>query len=735
MKMRMLAIGLLLSTTLVILAQNGRDLYQQAVGKEQLGNYEAAIKIYERIVGDFPRDRPLVAKALVHLGVCYENLRGAEARKYYEQVISKYGDQPDMAAEAHRRLNALSVGGGPDALTQRLVATGDDAASDAFVTADGRFLVRPHWETGDLAVRDLTARETKRLNVKTGSWEESDGFVEAAITSPDQRWIAYLWFPSAPPFDYELRIMPNESGGRPRVLIAKNPEFGYFEPAGWSADGKSILVIASRKDRSRELVWVSRDDGAIQSLRFLGWRIMPGRPPSVSPDGQYIAYSALAEDPGKPPTPSYLRAPGAPPDPQHIYILRADGSQPETELVKGANINENPVWTPDGKRILFVSNRSGSFALWSAGIENGKAVDSPSLVRANITGRITPIGMTRAGSFYYIPEGANGAGTDIFLAELDPSNGKVRGPIVRPVENLVDWNRSPAWSPDRKFIAFKRRRPGNDPNPDAFDLVVHDLDAGVDRTFTDSRLDGGPPVWFHDGKSVLTWRNYDVRPLSRVDIQTGALRSVEAMAHATLPTGRNGPMALSSDDKTLYLAVGDPTVRDPKESANPRLPEWSIVSFDLATGEQKQVWTSGGPLAGGQRALGFALSPDGRSIAITLRRSEWKETRLIRVDIGGSNSRELASSVAPGMVAWTPDGSGIFYVADAPEQPRLMRIPADGGKPEFTGIAIRSAGHFSVSPDGARIAFSDSTSAGAALWAVDNLTSLWATTNKGGSVN
>jgi Tol biopolymer transport system component len=723
MKIRILAIGLLFSMTLLVLAQSGQDLFQRALGKEQLGDYQPAIEIYERIVQNYGRDRALVAKALVHLGRCYESVLGTQARKYYTEVIDKYPDQLDMVADARRRLNALNTDRSSDELRQHLVATGDDADRDAFITPDGRFLVRSDGDTNGVAVRDLVAHETKQLNVRSGT-EESNGTIELAMPSPDLRWIVYLQHSST---GNELRIMSNETGGKARVLIAKNREYNHFEPAGWSADGKRILVTGVKADQSWELAWVSRDGGEIQPLKFLGWRLsFDRRPPSISPDGKYIAYSALAEDPGKIQTPNYLRAPGTMPDPQHIYVLRADGSEPETELVKGANINENPVWTPDGKRILFVSNRSGSFALWSVGVENGKALESPSIVRANIPGRITPIGLTLAGSFYYIPERANSPGNDIFLAQIDPNDGKLRGTVTRLLDNFVDSNRSPAWSPDGKFVAFKRRRPGNDPTPDPFDLVVHDLNSGIETKFPDTRLDGAPPVWLHDGKGLLTRRNYDVRPISLVDLRTGAMRSVEAIAHATLPLNSAGPIALSPDDKTLYLALRGGLLRDPKESTNARQPNWSIVSFDLVTGEQKQVWTSGSPLTG---SLDFAVSPDGRSFALTFRRGEWTDTHLLRVDIDGSNPSELASSVSSfGTLAWTPNGRGIFYAAPGKDQFQLMRIPAEGGRPEFTGLTLGAGSHaLSVSPDGTRILYSDSTSTGDALWAIDNLSSLWAT--------
>ena len=57
--------------------------------------------------------------------------------------------------------------------------------------------------------------------------------------------------------------------------------------------------------------------------------------------------------------------------------MAADGSS-ETEIVKTAGINTSPVWTPDGKHILFTSDRSGRMDLWSVAVQNGKAIGSPS---------------------------------------------------------------------------------------------------------------------------------------------------------------------------------------------------------------------------------------------------------------------------------------------------------------------------------------------------------------------
>src|SRR5437660_12835582 len=105
-----------------VLAQNGNDLFQQALVKERTeGNLTEAIKLYQTIVQKYGADRKLAAKALFQIGQAYEKLGNAEARKAYERVAREFADQKEVAADASRRLTALSGSRSPDALTARLV--------------------------------------------------------------------------------------------------------------------------------------------------------------------------------------------------------------------------------------------------------------------------------------------------------------------------------------------------------------------------------------------------------------------------------------------------------------------------------------------------------------------------------------------------------------------------------------------------------------------------------------
>src|SRR4029077_17089584 len=88
--------------------------YAQALVRQTAnGDIHGAIQIYERIVRDFSSNRPLVARALVQLGKCYESLGQARSREYFERAVGKYADQADVVAEARTRLAAGAKGKTP----------------------------------------------------------------------------------------------------------------------------------------------------------------------------------------------------------------------------------------------------------------------------------------------------------------------------------------------------------------------------------------------------------------------------------------------------------------------------------------------------------------------------------------------------------------------------------------------------------------------------------------------
>lgn len=583
------------------------------------------------------------------------------------------------------RPQAASAKDGP--IAKRLVCS-DCSYGDGRLSTDGRWMVFPDWSTGDLAIRDISSGKDRRLMVKAGGYEASDAEVHAAILSPDRRQILYYWWTGNGDDRFQLRLMPNEPGAKSRVLV----EGSQYWPLDWFPDGKSALISLGRPDRTSQLASISISDGAVKVLKPLEWRLaMTGLDPRLSPDGRYIVYAARAVNPSK--------YPPAPSDPRdvHIYLMTSDGSR-ETEIVKTAGRNNNPIWTPDGRHILFTSDRSGRPDLWSIAVQDGKAAGEASLVSAEI-GDVWPIGMaggslyythTQQGDYVHIVEAATGGGTH----ETDMFNGF--------------W---PAWSLDGKLVAFQRHHPGG--AADDYDLVIHALETGEERMplagFGTTSL--APPIWFHDSASIMTGVRHNGQPaaLYRIDLKTGSIKE--------MPAGGIGPLA--PDDKTLYVVQpgdGKPPVR--------------LVAFDLSTGQERVLLASLPERAPMVTGPSIDLSPDGKTLAlgwVDPIAGENRRVHIATISVDGSGFREVFRDdklpLAPLALKWGRDGRSILMKqsnTDGAGGRGVIRIPAGGGSPALAFPARPVLRGFDVGPDGSHYAYSTNEFV-EELWALDNL--------------
>jgi len=156
-------------------------------------------------------------------------------------------------------------------------------------------------------------------------------------------------------------------------------------------------------------------------------------------------------------------------------------------------------------------------------------------------------------------------------------------------------------------------------------------------------------------------------------------------------------VALASPKRTLWhLRLAD----SPAEVlAAARIPLTSNIGFSprlgpnyllyvSATGMSESIWKlandgTGTELWSGQGARVFggpAISPDGRSIAFSVRQHEQALLYVMRVD--GTNARIVTDSLdLQGAPAWSPDGQSITSAANDHGVPHLFRIPVDGRSP------------------------------------------------------
>ena len=89
--------------------QSAEQLYKSGLYEEEVGgDLQKAIGIYQEILKRFPDSREVAAKALLHIGLCYEKLGNQEALKAYQRLIADYPGQKEEVALAKERLAGLA---------------------------------------------------------------------------------------------------------------------------------------------------------------------------------------------------------------------------------------------------------------------------------------------------------------------------------------------------------------------------------------------------------------------------------------------------------------------------------------------------------------------------------------------------------------------------------------------------------------------------------------------------
>lgn len=415
----------------------------------------------------------------------------------------------------------------PEELTIRKVSAG----SGSSVSPDGRYVT--FTDEHNLAVRDLFTGKTRRLTEK-GSIE-TRFFADHSVFSPDGKQIAYEWFNENKTWD--LRLIGLDGSG-PRVLAHRDNGDDIY-PCGWSPDGKRILEgflrMAGPGSLTGEIAFVSVADGTVKVIKpaheTYGSTIMGM---NLSPDGRYIAYHAAAAGCSKQ---------------NDLFLLSSDGSRDAPLFEHPAN-DRSPVWTPDGKRILFISDRAGSPGFWMIDVVDGKSRGEPRLVKADIGDIDKGLGFTRQGTHYYALSVSMG---DIYVSDLNPATGKIQGkPEV--LANRYARKLEPAWSPDGQHLAFFRRTGPDSWAPGWRTVFIRNNQTGEERELANNLILYGWARWFPDGRSLLVSGSQEGdRGINfyRVDVKTGEtslLMKREGGAGSYWP-------GLSADGKTIFFHV------------------------------------------------------------------------------------------------------------------------------------------------------------------------------------
>ena len=108
--MKPFCIAIILVTTLLavntysLVAQTPEQLYQKGLGKEEgEGALLDAISLYTQVADNSNASISLQAKALLHIGMCYEKLGMKEAVKAYQRLVNNYPAQKNEVCICQRK--------------------------------------------------------------------------------------------------------------------------------------------------------------------------------------------------------------------------------------------------------------------------------------------------------------------------------------------------------------------------------------------------------------------------------------------------------------------------------------------------------------------------------------------------------------------------------------------------------------------------------------------------------
>jgi Tol biopolymer transport system component len=262
----------------------------------------------------------------------------------------------------------------------------------------------------------------------------------------------------------EIYVM--DSNGENQTNLTNGPGED-FSPA-WSPDGKQIVFTSGRDGSDQIYVMDANGFGQVRITSKPGYNERP----AWSPDGKRIAF--LSDRDGITPNDDVVMK-------EEIYIMDANGSNFK-RVTYDLNFYHTVSWSPDGTQLIAcVGNRTtaGTYLFNTVDILNLNDA-SQVILNQHMPGNCDPVWSPNGKQILFT---SNREGfSNIYIMNGDGANQ------IALTEDTYQ-NIDPSWSPDGKHIVFASRREGN------YNIYIMDSDGSNVFRLTNNLYDNYSPVW------------------------------------------------------------------------------------------------------------------------------------------------------------------------------------------------------------------------------------------------
>jgi Tol biopolymer transport system component len=358
-----------------------------------------------------------------------------------------------------------------------------------------------------------------------------------------------------------------------------------------------------------------------------------------------------------------------------IWTMPATGGA-MTRITDVFNDARQPMWSPDGRTIIFFAYRDGGYDIWAI---NPDGSNQRKLTWGTFDDR-EPIYSHDGTRIAFSSDRGSALGSDYNIFVLDTRSGEIKQITRTPSEDYM-----PTWSPDDSEIAFASNRDNTE------GLWAVNVASGVERkvrSVAGGRVDA--PSWGPGGQLLY---HVTANNQTRYEIDGQAV------------TGTENVFAFRASwaSASEYLYVSDGKIRRRSVTGLPmQTVEFSATMSVIHPEYTHRVrdFTSTTP----RRTLGIVrpvISPDGSQIAFAALGD------IYLMPSGGGApvnlTRDAALDTDP---SWSADGASLVYSSDkdSPHLQLWVRDMKSGQSRKVTNLTTQPQGA-AFSPDGSKIVF------------------------------